>query len=71
MLSQRVTAETGIQGTRLEARMARVPDTFGGPEPDEQGTDVFGGEEPDTAASDEFGGPEPDEQGTDLFGRPG
>jgi hypothetical protein len=42
-----------------------VGDEFGGPEPDEQGTDLLGGNE---SGGDEFGGPEPDEQGTDLLG---
>jgi hypothetical protein len=42
-------------------------DVFGGPEPDEEGTDLLGGPGP---ASDEFGGPEPDEEGTDLLGGP-
>ncbi len=43
MVCQRVTAGTGIQNVRLEARMARITDTFGGPEPDEEETDVLGG----------------------------
>ena len=46
------------------------PDTMGGPEPDEEGTDVMGGSRPGT---DEMGGPEPNEEGTDVMGgsRPG
>jgi hypothetical protein len=50
--------------------MAEPPateDVFGGPEPDEEGTDLLGGPGPVT---DEFGGPEPDEEGTDLLGGP-
>jgi hypothetical protein len=43
----------------------RDPGVFGGPEPDEEGTDVLGGAEP---SGDVYGGPEPDEQGTDVLG---
>jgi hypothetical protein len=46
--------------------MAPDSDVFGGPEPDEEGTDLLSGHDPGED-EDEFGGPEPDEEGTDIL----
>jgi hypothetical protein len=56
-----------LLSARTEVAMANDPGVFGGPEPDEQGTDLLGGTDV-TDDEDELGGQEPDEEATDLLG---